>query len=203
MYSKLAAISAFVATVKAQAACTLNTETKPSLSWSTCTSAGSCASTSGQVVIDSNWRWVHDVNSSTNCYTGNTWSSSVCSTDATCTTDCCLDGATYQSTYGVTTSGNALTLQFVTNNSNGKNIGSRLYLMASETEYEMFTLLGKEFTFDVDVSKLPVSRASVPCLPHADIMTKCRLKSDPVRSQRCSVLCVHGCRRWHVPVPYE
>jgi cellulose 1,4-beta-cellobiosidase len=34
------------------------------------------------------------------------------------------------------------------------NIGSRLYLMASDTKYQMFTLLGNEFTFDVDLSKL-------------------------------------------------
>lgn len=29
-----------------------------------------------------------------------------------------------------------------------------MYLMASDTKYQMFTLLGNEFTFDVDVSKL-------------------------------------------------
>ena len=34
------------------------------------------------------------------------------------------------------------------------NIGSRLYMMASTTKYQMYTLLGNEFTFDVDVSKL-------------------------------------------------
>jgi len=34
------------------------------------------------------------------------------------------------------------------------NIGSRFYLMASSSKYQMFTLLGNEFTFDVDVSKL-------------------------------------------------
>jgi len=34
------------------------------------------------------------------------------------------------------------------------NIGSRLYLMASASKYQMFSLLGNEFTFDVDVSKL-------------------------------------------------
>lgn len=156
IYNKLAAISALVATVKAQAACTLTAETQPSLTWETCTSAGSCTSNTGSVVIDANWRWVHETNSSTNCYTGNEWDTSICDDDVTCASDCCLDGAVYQSTYGVTTSGNALNIGFVTNNSNGKNIGSRLYLMASQTEYEMFTLLGKEFTFDVDVSKLPV-----------------------------------------------
>lgn len=163
MYSKLAAISALVASVKAQQACTLTTETKPSLSWSTCTSGGSCTSTAGSVVIDANWRWVHSVNSSTNCYTGNTWDTSICDDDTTCATDCCVDGASYESTYGVSTSGNALNIKFVTQNSNGENIGSRLYLMASETEYEMFTLLGKEFTFDVDVSNLPVRRLAQSC----------------------------------------
>lgn len=171
MYSKLAAISALVATVKAQQACTLNTESKPSLTWETCTSAGSCTSTTGSVVIDSNWRWVHDVNSSTNCYTGNTWDTSICSTDATCAEDCCLDGADYSSTYGVTTSGSSLTLDFVTENSNGENVGSRLYLMASATEYETFTLLGKEFTFDVDVSALGVSFVNRPSYIFFTVLT--------------------------------
>ncbi|PSS05283.1 glycosyl hydrolase family 7 protein [Coniella lustricola] len=154
MYSKLAAISALVASVKAQQACTLNAESKPSLTWQTCTAAGSCTTNTGSVVIDSNWRWVHDVNSSTNCYTGNTWNTAICDTDVTCAEDCCLDGADYSSTYGVSSSGSSLTLDFVTENSNGENVGSRLYLMGSATEYETFTLLGKEFTFDVDVSAL-------------------------------------------------
>jgi len=34
------------------------------------------------------------------------------------------------------------------------NIGSRFYLMANANKYQMFTLLGNEFTFDVDVSKV-------------------------------------------------
>ncbi|KAJ4390117.1 hypothetical protein N0V93_007590 [Gnomoniopsis smithogilvyi] len=155
MYSQLAAISALVVAARAQQACTLTTETKPSITWETCTSAGSCTSNTGSIVIDANWRWVHDVNSSTNCYTGNTWDTSICDDDVSCAEDCCLDGATYQSTYGISTSGDALTLDFVTENSNGENVGSRTYLMSSATEYEIFDLLGKEFTFDVDVSKLP------------------------------------------------
>lgn len=67
-----------------------------------------------------------------------------------------LDGANYASTYGATTSGNALSLKFVTQSS-GKNIGSRLYLMESATKYKLFTLENNEFSFDVDLSKLPVS----------------------------------------------
>lgn len=162
MYSKIAAISALVAAAKAQQACTVTTETKPSLSWSTCTAPGSCTSTTGSVVVDSNWRWVHTVSGYTNCYTGNTWDTSICTDDATCASACCLDGADYSSTYGISSSGSALTLDFVTQNSNGKNIGSRTYLMASDTQYQMFDLLGKEFTFDVDVSNLPVRQGATP-----------------------------------------
>jgi len=53
---------------------------------------------------------------------------------------------------GITTSGNALTLQLVI----GSNVGSRVYLMApDDTNYSMFDLKNQEFTFDMDVSKLP------------------------------------------------
>lgn len=68
---------------------------------------------------------------------------------------CAIDGADYSATYGVTTSGNALTLNFVTVGSSDTNVGSRLYLLEDETTYQMFSLLNKEFTFDVDVSNLP------------------------------------------------
>lgn len=154
VHSKFAVASAFIAAVKAQSACTLTTETHPSLTWSKCTSANSCTSQSGSVVVDANWRWTHDVNSSTNCYTGNEWDDTLCPDSATCTKNCCIDGADYSGTYGVTASGNALTLKFVTQGQYSTNIGSRLYLLASDNAYQTFTLLGNEFTFDVDVSKL-------------------------------------------------
>jgi cellulose 1,4-beta-cellobiosidase len=72
----------------------------------------------------------------------------------TCAQNCALEGADYPGTYGITSSGNALTLKFVTQ-SQQKNIGSRVYLMADDSHYQMFKLLGKEFTFDVDLSALP------------------------------------------------
>lgn len=75
----------------------------------------------------------------------------LCPDAATCTANCALDGANYSGTYGVTTSGNSLKIGFVT----GSNVGSRLYLLNTATEYEMFKPLNREFTFDVDVSNLP------------------------------------------------
>lgn len=79
------------------------------------------------------------------------WDTDLCPDDETCAENCALDGAKYEETYGVTTDGDALSLTFVT----GDNIGSRLYLMEDESTYQMFDLLGKEFTFDVDDSQLP------------------------------------------------
>ncbi|KKA26295.1 hypothetical protein TD95_001762 [Thielaviopsis punctulata] len=151
-YNKISTLAALVAAARAQQACSLTPETHPPLNWETCTSSG-CTSVNGAVTVDANWRWTHEVSGSTNCYTGNEWAS-ICSDGATCAQECCLDGADYQGTYGASTSGNQLSLQFVTQGAYSKNVGSRMYLMASETKYQMFDLLGKEFTFDVDVSKL-------------------------------------------------
>ncbi|GLB35604.1 putative glycoside hydrolase family 7 [Lyophyllum shimeji] len=156
MFPKLVLISiSFLAIVCAQQAGTNTAETHPTMSWQKCTTGGGCTDAgSGSVVLDANWRWVHNVGGFTNCYTGNTWDSSLCPDDKTCAANCALDGADYSSTYGITTSGNALTLKFVTPNSSGKNIGSRVYLLASDSQYQMFKLLNQEFTFDVDVSNL-------------------------------------------------
>ncbi|KAK1511297.1 glycosyl hydrolase family 7 [Colletotrichum costaricense] len=143
----LAAISA----VSAQQAGTLQTETHPKLTWQKCT-ASSCTNVNGEVVIDHNWRWLHDA-SGTNCYDGNKWTSA-CSSATDCASKCSLEGADYAATYGVTTSGNALSLKFVTQHAYGKNIGSRHYLMNSASAYEMFTLTGNELAFDVDLSQV-------------------------------------------------
>lgn len=78
MYQKLAAISALLATVRAQQVCTLTTETHPSMTWKKCASGGSCATQNGQVVIDANWRWLHSTSGTQNCYTGSSQDSLPC-----------------------------------------------------------------------------------------------------------------------------
>ncbi|KAH7395028.1 glycoside hydrolase [Phaeosphaeria sp. MPI-PUGE-AT-0046c] len=152
----LASLSLFGA-VRAQQAGTVTAETHPKLSWKTCTGTGgtSCTTKNGLITLDSNWRWVHVTSGYTNCYDGNSWNTTACPDGSTCTKNCAVDGADYKGTYGITASSNSLSLKFVTKNSNAANIGSRTYLMESDTKYQMFNLIGKEFTFDVDVSKLP------------------------------------------------
>jgi cellulose 1,4-beta-cellobiosidase len=158
MFPKTSLLSlAFLATgALGQQVGTQQSETHPKLTWSKCAAGGSCTSQSGSVVLDSNWRWLHSTKDTTNCYTGNTWDTTLCPNGATCATNCALDGADYSGTYGITTSGNSLSLKFVTHGPYSTNIGSRVYLMdTSDSKYQMFNVLGQEFTFDVDMSKLP------------------------------------------------
>ncbi|KAH8099882.1 glycoside hydrolase [Cristinia sonorae] len=143
-----------LAVAYAQQVGTQQTETHPSLQWSTCTAGGTCTTKNARIVLDANWRWLHTTSGYTNCYTGNTFDTTLCPDGDTCAKNCALDGAKYQETYGITTTGNSLRLNFVTSGEN-KNVGSRVYLMDTDTRYEMFNLLNQEFTFDVDVSKLP------------------------------------------------
>lgn len=87
-------------TVSAFGVGTQQTETHPKLSWKTCTGTGgsSCTSKSGEIVVDSNWRWLHTTSGTTNCYTGNTWDSSLCATNSACDSNCVMDGADYSGT---------------------------------------------------------------------------------------------------------
>ena len=151
----LASSLALLYSVSAQQVGTQTAEVHPALTWQTCTVAQSCTNVAGKIVLDANWRWLHTTTGYTNCYTGNTWNTTLCPDGATCAANCALEGASYSDTYGITTSGNALSLKFVTPNSNGKNVGSRVYLMSDDSTYEMLKLLNQEFTFDVDVSQLP------------------------------------------------
>ncbi|KAL1964400.1 hypothetical protein VTN77DRAFT_6958 [Rasamsonia byssochlamydoides] len=155
LYENALILCSLVVAAQGQQIGTLQAEVHPSLTWETCSTGGSCTTIDGSIVLDANWRWVHQVGTSTNCYTGNTWDTSICDTDTTCAQECAVDGADYESTYGITTSGNEVRLNFVTDNSNGANVGSRVYLMADDTHYQIFNLLNQEFTFTVDVSNLP------------------------------------------------
>jgi cellulose 1,4-beta-cellobiosidase len=150
----LLALSLFT-TVLGQQVGTQTSETHPTLRSQKCTTSGGCTTLSTSVVLDSNWRWAHTTSGYTNCYTGNTWDSTLCPDPVTCVKNCALEGADYSGTYGITSTGDALTLKFITTGAYSTNIGSRVYLMASDSAYQMFKLKNQEFTFDVDVSNLP------------------------------------------------
>lgn len=61
-FSKLAFSSTMLwSMVAAQQIGTELAETHPSISYETCDGAGGCTSQPGEIVLDSNWRWVHNV----------------------------------------------------------------------------------------------------------------------------------------------
>ncbi|KAJ2904128.1 cellobiohydrolase I [Zalerion maritima] len=65
--SEAAVLAVLVASAAAQQAGTEQSETHPSMSWKQCSSGGSCTTVQGSVVIDSNWRWVHNVDGDLDC----------------------------------------------------------------------------------------------------------------------------------------
>jgi len=74
------------------------------MTMSECTTGGSCQTQSTAVVMDANWRWLHSLGGSTNCYTGNEWDKTLCPDDASCAKNCALDGvpaSDWTGTYGI------------------------------------------------------------------------------------------------------
>jgi cellulose 1,4-beta-cellobiosidase len=119
-----------------QQAGTIVTETHPPLTIQTCDSSG-CKTVDKSITVDSNWRWLED--SGVNCFTGNLWNGTTCPLTeegaSQCAEICSLEGATYNASYGITTKGDSMQLDFVTTQKdlNLTNVGSRTYLMNTET----------------------------------------------------------------------
>ncbi|KAH9935898.1 cellobiohydrolaseI [Epithele typhae] len=157
MFPTTALISlSFLAIAFGQQVGKLTTESHPALTVQECSAGGSCTTLRRSITLDSNWRWLHDIDSSTNCYTGNEWDTALCPDGTTCVANCALDGADYSGTYGITAGSNSLTLKFVTHGPYSTNIGSRVYLLdGDDSTYQLFKLKSQEFTFDVDMSNLP------------------------------------------------
>ncbi|KIO27496.1 glycoside hydrolase family 7 protein [Tulasnella calospora MUT 4182] len=148
--------------VEAQRPGNIIPEVHPPLSWQKCTSSGSCVAQAGKVVLDANWRWYHtQYSSSYACYDG-TWHTELFANEEMLNQTCGLEGIPGYSEFGITTSGNALRLQFVTHPSGSQspNVGSRVYLMADDNTYAIFKPLAQEITFDVDMSNLPCGIAA-------------------------------------------
>ncbi|KZP29026.1 glycoside hydrolase family 7 protein [Athelia psychrophila] len=140
----------FLAAGRAQQVGTLLAGVHPTLTWETCTANLTIENFMPEYFL------ITSFGSYTNSYTGNEWDATLCPDAATCPANCALDGANYSGTYGVTTGGASLKLDLITDSAQ-PNVGSRLYLMASNTDYEISKPLSMEFTFDVDVSYLPCS----------------------------------------------
>uniref|UniRef100_A0AAV1UL03 cellulose 1,4-beta-cellobiosidase (non-reducing end) n=1 Tax=Peronospora matthiolae TaxID=2874970 RepID=A0AAV1UL03_9STRA len=152
----VAALARYAFEIPAQQVGTNTKEVHPPLISSRCSKTNGCVPEATSIVLDANWRWLHQVGDSKSCYSGNQWDPTLCSSPKACAQNCALEGAGYQGTYGITTSGEELKLNLVTRDQYGTNVGSRVYLLDAEgSKYKQFKLLNQEFTLDLDVSNLP------------------------------------------------
>ncbi|KAK4203477.1 family 7 putative glycoside hydrolase [Triangularia verruculosa] len=157
-------LSLYVFTVAAQKKGHVQPENHPPFQWTKCTSPGNCTTINAEVVLDANWRWVHDEKQRTCVELGpdgtQWWDANVCDlgdegvgTTNNCTSKCMLEGAgNYSAFYGITAVNNTLTQKLVTRFEFATTVGSRLFLLEGREKYQMFTLLGNELSFDVDLS---------------------------------------------------
>jgi cellulose 1,4-beta-cellobiosidase len=152
--SLLPTLLVVVASVAAQRIGKSSPEVHPTLPTWECTLKGGCVQKNTSIVLDSDYRWIH-ADDGSNCKAEGL-NFTLFPDAKACASNCALEGADYPSA-GILTRGSELTLNlFVNKSTTGTTLASpRVYLLANETTYDMFSLLNKEFTFDVDVSKLP------------------------------------------------
>lgn len=148
------AASLLSASVLAQVPGILTPEEHPKLTTQKCTKDGGCIPVDTAIVLDASYRYTHEVGGYTPCASG-TFNSSICPTVEACAKNCEVEGVDY-STYGIKTSGDALTLNLFTDKSGVTTESSpRVYLLADDSTYDMLQLLNQELSFDVDMSKVP------------------------------------------------
>mmetsp|Transcript_57184 Transcript_57184/g.136279 ORF Transcript_57184/g.136279 Transcript_57184/m.136279 type:complete len:483 (-) Transcript_57184:60-1508(-) len=131
-------------------------EFHPSMPLWTCDDSG-CSKSMQSIVLDANWRWLHN-GQYTNCYKDGDFDSSLCPDPLACAENCHLEGNSekqYKSTYGITTTDNGIKMNFVTTDKYGSNFGSRVYMLDSPDMYKVFKLLNREFTLTVDMYYMP------------------------------------------------
>jgi cellulase len=132
------------------------TEVHPRLTTWECTNSDGCVEKNSAIVMDALSHPVYQVNAPEyGCGTwGNAPNTTACPDAETCQKNCVMQGVSDYSKYGVTTDGASLRLDMLSDD--GSVLSPRVYLLSEDEEtYEMLSLTGKEFTFDVDVSKLP------------------------------------------------
>lgn len=146
---------ALLLVANAQQPGTATPEVHPQLTTSKCSTEAGCVQQNTSVVLDFNYRWLHTADYAS-CTTSSGLNSTLCPDEATCATNCFVEGTNYTAS-GISTSGSSMTMrQFMPSSSGVSSVSPRVYLLDNESQdYVMFKLLGQELTFDVDLSTLP------------------------------------------------
>jgi cellulose 1,4-beta-cellobiosidase len=142
---------------RAQQVGDVSEEAAPALTVRSC-SGSKCEPEELSVTLDAQYRWLHDVDGYDNCFDAGSWDEERCETGVDCAKNCAIDGVDkkgYPNTYGVAATPDGIELTFAVKGEYGTNYGSRVYVLDGEDTYKMFKLKNREFSFDVDISKLP------------------------------------------------
>src|SRR4051812_5572361 len=83
-------------------------EVHPKLQWSSCSLEGGCQKINAEIVVDANWRWLHQDNNYRNCFSDNTWEYNACNSTADCTAKCVYDGINYKTVLGIQTANDSI-----------------------------------------------------------------------------------------------
>lgn len=132
-------------------------EVHPKLTTYKCTTAGGCVAQENAIVLESTQHSISQRdNAELSCGDwGYAPNATVCPDVATCQDNCVLTGMSDYTAKGVSTNGSSINLLML-DPVTGSSYSPRVYLLnEAEDAYEMITLTGQEFTFDVDMSKLP------------------------------------------------
>lgn len=143
-----------IAVANAQLVARVQAEIHPKLDWTKCDENKDCETVHGEVVMDENWRWLHDFDGYLNCFENAQWNDQVCNSSENCTETCAVDGAEYGRSYGVTSEGDKLSMRFKTYYDFAYGVNSRLFLLETKDQYQTFTLMNNELAFDVDLSTI-------------------------------------------------
>ncbi|KAG0143190.1 hypothetical protein CROQUDRAFT_49188 [Cronartium quercuum f. sp. fusiforme G11] len=132
-------------------------EVQPKMGYESCTKDG-CQKHEGTLTVDASLRRIQSLhNPSLSCFDKGAWDQRLCSDAVQCTKNCAIQGVLDYNTVGVSSVGQGVRIRLVTEDkkTKSKTIGSRLYQLDSDGNYLMYKLKGKEFAFEVDVSRLP------------------------------------------------
>jgi cellulase len=145
--------------IAAQTPSTSKVDEHPSILTYECTKAGGCKKQTSYIVLDEDLHPKYQKNNpSLGCGSwGSAPNKTVCPDEETCAKNCVIDPLTSAdyAKLGVKTQGTALHLDML-RDSDLASLSPRVYLLDNNREaYTMLKLTGNEFSFNVDVSKLP------------------------------------------------
>ncbi|KAF9780386.1 hypothetical protein IL306_000269 [Fusarium sp. DS 682] len=130
-------------------------EQHPKIETYRCTKAAGCKKATNYIVADASIHSIRQKNGAGCGDWGSKPNATACPDEASCAKNCILTGmdANAYANAGISTSGNKLRLQQLMN---GQLVSPRVYLLAeNKKKYEMLKLTGTEFSFDVEMEKLP------------------------------------------------